>query len=332
MRCRSVDWEDLRGLKPSSFATWMMWRRVSGGRHALAIEDIGHRGEETPAARATAAADTGATGPSAAMVVACSGMLTLLRVGSVAVTSVTVLRAFNVKQTLSDSGWGAWFRRPAPTGMPFLIVVWRGSGVVWRGGLRAGCDRFPAWPRWTCPSLASASGHIRIMSTRGAKDGHAGGWCWAGEHAHARHRDGHVASACPSAGSAPHPRGPVALDSSFAVGKHGAKGPNPKLSGLDSTLTIVSSGRSSLWTPIHHQEPGGSFGSRHERLDGRKPATGTGASAQGPHGPARGGRVALLRATGTDPDAVSVQASSAIKALPSTRAVPCSRPSCPERR
>ena len=30
VRCGSVDCEDLRGLKPSSFATWMMWRRVSG--------------------------------------------------------------------------------------------------------------------------------------------------------------------------------------------------------------------------------------------------------------------------------------------------------------
>ena len=106
---------------------------------------------------------------------------------------------------------------------------------------------------------------------------------------------------CPWAGGAPAPRHdthdpdpphPPALDSSFAVGKHGTKGARiAKLSGsrLNSDYSLIPEG-ALFGHQIHHQEPGGSLGRRHERLDGGQPAGRAGPPAQGTDGPARGRR------------------------------------------
>ena len=85
------------------------------------------------------------------------------------------------------------------------------------------------------------------------------------------------------------PRGTPALDSRFAVGKHGAKRTLCKVerSRLNFNSSMFPEG-ALFGRQIHHQEPGGSCGSRHERLDGGQPPARTRPPAQGAHGPARG--------------------------------------------
>ena len=87
------------------------------------------------------------------------------------------------------------------------------------------------------------------------------------------------------------PAGTPALDSSFAVGKHGPKGTQCKVerSTLNFNTSMFPEG-ALFGRQIHHQEPGGSRGSRHERLDGGEPPARTRPPAQGADGPARGCR------------------------------------------
>src|SRR6476619_1921792 len=97
------------------------------------------------------------------------------------------------------------------------------------------------------------------------------------------------------------------------------KGPNPKLSGLDSTLTIVSSRKElSLDAKFTTKSQEALSAAAMNASTAGNPQLEPAHLLKALMDQREGVAVALLRATGTDPDAVSVQASSAIKALPST--------------
>ena len=67
--------------------------------------------------------------------------------------------------------------------------------------------------------------------------------------------------------------GGSALDSWFAVGKHGAKEAGCKVERSTLNFNSIMFPEGALFgRQIHHQEPGGSFGRGDERLNGRKPA------------------------------------------------------------
>src|SRR6478609_7019124 len=97
------------------------------------------------------------------------------------------------------------------------------------------------------------------------------------------------------------------------------EGPNPKLSGLDSTLTIVSSRKElSLDAKFTTKSQEALSAAAMNASTAGNPQLEPAHLLKALMDQREGVAVALLRATGTDPDAVSVQASSAIKALPST--------------
>src|SRR6476620_9282576 len=97
------------------------------------------------------------------------------------------------------------------------------------------------------------------------------------------------------------------------------KGPNPKLSGLDSTLTIVSSRKElSLDAKFTTKSQEALAAAAMNASTAGNPQVEPAHLLKALMDQREGVAVALLRATGADPDAVSVQASAAIKALPST--------------
>ena len=143
--------------------------------------------------------------------------------------------------------------------------------------------------RGACSVQAVTIGHSGLMLIVRAERGACPVlWSTCAEHAHSSHRTlsmsgavVHVRGACSFLG--PHAEhvhraralsGPAfALDSGFAVGKHGARGVLDRVEPgrLKFDTSTIPEG-ALFGRQIYYQEPGGSFGRRDECLHGRKPA------------------------------------------------------------